>query len=201
MGPPTWAPPAPSADRDTYCAAAMMGQLPSNNCYSDCPTYPVPCYGYAMNVVVNKPWVYPGMRNSSALPDVNNCDELIQQTVADGSVYVPSIPTKLAPRQHVMAGYAGGGEYHYARLDADTNTWSSKNGIAPASRMDDNNILITDASKASFSLNGKKLDFCGYFLTGPSLVCPSPGVPKGCVAGEPQYSVGNVWPGCGAPGF
>lgn len=203
-GPPTWNPPAATGDRDSYCAAALMGQLPATeNCYSDCNTFPVPCYGYAMNVVTAKPWVYPGMRNLSQAPDVNNCNDLIKQTVADGSIQVAAVPTTLQPGTHIMAGYAGGGEYHYARLDSDTKTWSSKNGISMPSRYDDNNNLITDPTKAAFSLNGQKLDFCGYFITGPPLVCPSPGSPNGggCVAGEPQFTAGSPWPGCGMPGF
>jgi hypothetical protein len=28
-------------------------------------------------------------------------------------------------------------------------------------------VMISDASKATFVLNNQKMDFCGYFITGP----------------------------------
>ena len=193
--PPTW---AVGTDKNSYCAAALMGALPNEPCYSDCASFPVPCYGYAMNVVTPKPWVYPGMRQSATIQDVNNCDDLILQTTKDGSIFAgKALPPSLQQGTHVMAGYAAGGEYHYARFDADTRQWSSKNGIDYPSQYDSKNQLITDASNAAFVLSNQNLDFCGYFVTGPSLVCPSPGTPQGCVDGEPQYRPGSSWPGCG----
>lgn len=196
--PPTWNPPSSSAPRDVYCAAALMGTL-QDDCYSGCYDVPMPCYAYGMNIVTPKPWTYPGMRSNSVAPDVNNCTDVIKQTVADGSIYSATLPTTLPPGTHLMAAYAGGGEYHYARYDTDTKLWSSKNGPNPATQVDSNNQLISDASKATFVLNNQKMDFCGYFITGPSLVCPKPGVKGGCVDGEPQYSVATGYPGCGLP--
>ena len=198
--PPTWKPPEESAPRDVYCAAALMGTVQDpGGCYSGCYDVPMPCYAYGMNIVTPKPWTYPGMRNNSTMPDVNNCSDLIQQTVSDGSTFSATLPTTLPPGTHLMAAYAGGGEYHYARYDTDSKLWSSKNGPNPATQYDNNNNLITDASKAFFTLNGQKLNFCGYFITGPSMVCPKPGQPGGCVDGEPQYTIGSAYPGCGAP--
>lgn len=198
--PPTWKPPNATAPRDVYCAAALMGTV-SDDCYNQCFNLPMPCYAYGMNVVTTKPWTYPGMRNNSVMPDVNNCADLIKQTVNDGSIFSATLPNAgaMPAGTHLMAAYAGGGEYHYARYDTDSQLWSSKNGPNPAKQTDDNNNLITDASKAVFILNGQKLDFCGYFITGPSMVCPNPGKPGGCVAGEPQYTMGTNYPGCGAP--
>ena len=145
--PPTW---AVGTDKNSYCAAALMGALPNEPCYSECASFPVPCYGYAMNVVTPKPWVYPGMRQSATMQDVNNCDDLILQTTKDGSIFAgKALPPSLQQGTHVMAGYAAGGEYHYARFDADTRQWSSKNGIDPPSQYDSKNQLITDASNAA----------------------------------------------------
>jgi hypothetical protein len=196
--PPTWKSPDVTAPKDAYCAAALMGNS-QNNCYNKCYNVPMPCYSYGMNVVTPKPWTYPGMRNSNSMPDVNNCSDLIKQTVSDGSTFSASLPTSLPAGTHLMAAYAAGGEYHYARYDADTKLWSSKNGHNPPNQLDSNNNLITDASKATFVLFGQKLDFCGYFITGPSMVCPNPGMPGGCVQGEPQYTAGTSYPGCGIP--
>lgn len=202
VSPPTWKPPGVTAPKSDYCAAALMGTVQDQNgCYSGCYNVPMPCYAYGMNVVTPKPWTYPGMRNSSTMPDINNCSDLIKQTVSDGSSFSATLPSTatLPPGTHIMAAYAGGGEYHYARYDTDSKLWSSKNGPNPATQMDSNNNLITDASKAVFTLNGQKLDFCGYFITGPSMVCPNPGQPGGCVQGEPQYTIGTSYPGCGMP--
>lgn len=196
--PPTWMPPGPSAPKDEYCAAALMGAV-QDSCYSGCYNVPMPCYAYGMNIVTAKPWTYPGMRNNSVMPSVNDCTDLITHTVSDGSTFSATLPTSLPAGTHVMAAYAGGGEYHYARYDTDSKLWSSKNGPSPASQLDSNNNLITDASKAVFVLNGQKMDFCGYFITGPSMVCPKPGEPGGCVDGEPQYTLGTAYPGCGMP--
>ena len=202
VSPPTWKPPGVTAPKSDYCAAALMGTVQDQNgCYSGCYNVPMPCYAYGMNVVTPKPWTYPGMRNSSTMPDINNCSDLIKQTVSDGSSFSATLPSTatLPAGTHIMAAYAGGGEYHYARYDTDSKLWSSKNGPNPATQMDSNNNLITDASKAVFTLNGQKLDFCGYFITGPSMVCPNPGQPGGCVQGEPQYTIGTAYPGCGMP--
>jgi hypothetical protein len=218
-GLPTWNSPARS-DAKAHCVYKLLGLNAvvlghkSNPCYSDCNEFPIPCYGYALNIATPGAWTYPGLRGvpqdkipaPANLPNINNCAQLQTLTEADGSIYVgmsePN-PDTLAPGQHVFVAYATDlpddsldGEYHYARKDTDTNTWSSKNGPSPPTQLDNNNNLITDPSKAHFTLEGYTLGFCGYFVTSNDDVCPSD---SDCVQGYQAPGKTN-WAGCGAEG-
>ncbi len=198
-GLPTWGFPA-STNQEAICAYNLLGNS-TDPCYSGCSGFPIPCYGYALNIATPNAWTYPGLRNLTATPDVNNCTQLIAQTVADGSIFNGKTePTALDSDQHVFVGYASNvldtdenGEYHYARKDTDTNTWSSKNGENLPTHLDTKGDVITDPTKANFVLGGLGLEFCGYFITSNVAVCPSA---SDCVKG--YQSSGNVpTGGCG----
>ncbi len=202
-GLPTWNPPPAGSSNDAICAYNLLGLNNNDPCYSDCFEFPIPCYGYALNIATPNNWTYPGLRHLAIEPNVNNCADLILQTTSDGSTYVGMIePTVLNSDQHVFVGYAANGEYHFARKDTDTNTYSSKNGESLPSQRDSNNNLITDASKAVFNLFGVNLSFCGYFTAnnqagcpnGSDCVCPTD---SDCVKGDLSGS-NDPWSGCGS---
>ena len=189
-GLPTWNP--PKTDEEATCAYNLLGLNSNDPCYSDCYTFPIPCYGYALNIATPDSWTYPGLRHQTTEPDVNNCQQLITQTVADGSIYFGmSEPTKLASDQHIFVGYASpegtqNGQYHYIRKDTYTNSWSSKNGM-------DEPVQLIGSLPPKFDLNGSYLEFCGYFITSNDAVCPSD---TDCVKGY-QTQGDTAWPGCG----
>ncbi len=85
------------------------------------------------------------------------------------------------------------GEYHYARKDTDTDTCSSKNGPNFPTQLDSNNHLITDTSKAYFTIERYVLEFCGYFVSSNGTVCSSD---SDCVQGYQKPRASN-WLGCG----
>ncbi|MBM3194103.1 MAG: hypothetical protein FJZ59_07735 [Chlamydiae bacterium] len=199
----------PTTDSEATCVYNLLGLNASNPCYSDCAQIPIPCYGYALNIITPGAWTYPGLRGVPAdkipepanLPNINNCSQLKALTEQDGSIYVGGTePTNLSPGQHVFAAYATNfpddsteGQYHYIRKDTDTNTWSSKNGPYQPTQQDSNGKTITDPETAYFTLEGYPLTFCGYYVTSNDLVCPTD---TDCVQGyqKPQTT---GWPGCG----
>lgn len=196
-GQPTWNP----QNASNPCVPAMLGLQPSSECYSDCREIPIPCYGYALNLVTPVPWTYPGLRqypHGTTLPPIRTCEDLIKLTTSDGSTFLgkSTLPNTVAPSHHVFAAYVGkgNGNYHYIRKDVDSPFWSSKNGPDMPTQKDSRGNKVIDPSTAYFELEGVPLDFCGYFSTSPKEVCPSP---SDCVRGEYGRRVSGPWPGCG----
>jgi hypothetical protein len=195
-GLPTWNPPEVN-DAEAICAYNLLGNS-KDPCYSSCALFPIPCYGYALNIVSAENWTYPGIRHAEKpvtnLPDANNCQQIISLVEADRSKYAGMAePNNLNSDEHIFVAYAGGGEYHFARKDTDTNTYSSKNGMDFPTQNDSNNNIIKDPAEAQFSLKGVNLTFCGYFITSNNAVCPTD---EDCVAGQ-NIGGSNPWPGCG----
>ena len=42
-----------------WCVNNLLG-FNSGTCWSDCYSIPIPCYGYALNMISQKAWTYPG---------------------------------------------------------------------------------------------------------------------------------------------
>lgn len=197
-GPPVWN--APTGASEAACAASMMGMRDYDDlCNEFCHEIPNPCYAYALNISNGSSWMYPGARHSTSdIPrTIKSCEDLDAAVVSDGARIVSTIGSE----SHVFAGYMGPseGEYHFARRDNDTGTWSSKNGDGKPLQVDSDGKVITDATAAHFNLNGDDLKFCSYYAVGSADdVCPSA---DDCVAPQPgKGKKQSAFPGCGLPG-
>jgi len=140
------------------CAYNLMGLNTMSDdaqCYTGCNEYPIPCYGYALNVATSVPWTYPGMRSGSFEP-ITDCAKLKELVTRDGAREVQDLST-VGPNAHVFAGFFGTkpDNYHFARRDVDTQTWSSKNGPDMPTQNDNDGNPITDITKAHFVLNNE----------------------------------------------
>ena len=166
------------ARKQQWCVNNLLG-FNSGNCWSDCYSIPIPCYGYALNMISQKAWTYPGtLQNpnwSGPLTASNIHSKLSedgnQGPNLDSSGNAVTICDPSLNNQYVFALFINNTAddlYHFVRKDTELdffkdisgvpgqfNIWSSKNGQdSPTIVESSGNIIYsyTDPSNCPLSL-------------------------------------------------
>jgi len=139
------------ARKQQWCVNNLLG-FNSGNCWSDCYSIPIPSYGYALNMISQNAWTYPGTLQNPNWSGPLTASNIHSKLSEDGNQgpnldYSGNAVTICDPSlndTHVFALFINNTVddfYHFVRKDAPLeyfnnvsgvpgtfNIWSSKNG-------------------------------------------------------------------------
>ena len=166
------------ARKQQWCINNLLG-FNSGDCWNDCYSIPIPCYGYALNMISQKTWTYPGTLQNPNWTGPLTASNINSNLIGDGNMGPYNDSTGNAVTicdaslndQYVFALFINSTTndlYHFVRKDAPLeyfnnisgvpgifNIWSSKNGQDDPTIVDSDGKIIysyTDSSNCISSL-------------------------------------------------